>query len=63
MVARGARLEQLQRDGAIVLASGERAAVQVSAALDERAPYDLVLVTLLAPQVASVLPALLAIRP
>jgi len=35
VIARGARLEQLQRDGAIVLVSGERAAVQVNAALDE----------------------------
>ncbi len=60
VIARGARLEQLQRDGAIVLVSGERAAVQVSAALDASTPYDLVLVTVLAPQVESVLPALRA---
>jgi 2-dehydropantoate 2-reductase len=60
VVARGARLEQLQRDHAIVLASGEQAAVQVDAALDASTPYDLVLVTVLAPQVASVLPALRA---
>jgi len=58
VIARGARLEQLRRDGAIVLFSGERAAVQVSAALDDRTPYDLVLVTVLASQVGSVLPAL-----
>lgn len=60
VIARGARLEQLQRDGAIVLVSGDRAAVQVSAALDASTPYDLVLVTVLAPQVGSVLPALRA---
>jgi 2-dehydropantoate 2-reductase len=60
VVARGARLEQLQRDRAIVLASGERAAVEVHAALDESTPYDLVLVTVLAPQVGAVLPGLRA---
>jgi 2-dehydropantoate 2-reductase len=60
VVARGARLEQLQRDAAVVLVSGERAAVRVSAALDAATPYDLVLVTVLAPQVAAVLPALQA---
>src|SRR6478609_1911500 len=60
VIARGARLEQLERDGAVVLASGERAAVQVSCALDVRTAYDLVLVTVLAPQVAAVLPALRA---
>ena len=60
VIARGARLEQLQRDEAIVLVSGDRAAVKVSAALDASVPYDLVLVTVLAPQVESVLPALRA---
>lgn len=60
VIARGARLAQLQRDGAIVLASGERAPVQVAAALDASTPYDLVLVTVLAPQVGAVLPALRA---
>ena len=60
VIARGARLEQLQRDEAIVLVSGERAAVRVSAALDASTPYDLVLVTVLAPQVESILPALRA---
>ncbi|XXT22787.1 2-dehydropantoate 2-reductase N-terminal domain-containing protein [Sorangium sp. So ce429] len=58
VVARNARLAQLQRDGAVVLASGDRAPVRVTAALDEGAPYDLVLVTVLAPQVAELLPAL-----
>ncbi len=60
VIARGARLARLQRDQAIVLASGERAAVQVSAALDPAVAYALVLVTVLAPQVAEVLPALRA---
>lgn len=58
VIARGARLDQLQRDRAVVLASGERAAVTVHAALDTTLPYDLVLVTVLAPQVGAVLPAL-----
>lgn len=60
VVARGARLAQLQRDGAIVLTSGERAAVTVDGALDPAVAYDLVLVTVLAPQVEAVLPALRA---
>jgi 2-dehydropantoate 2-reductase len=53
-----ARLLQLQRDQAIVNVKGERAEVLVADALDEQTPYDLVLVTLLAHQVAAVLPAL-----
>ncbi|WP_438026201.1 ketopantoate reductase family protein [Sorangium sp. So ce233] len=60
VVARGKRLEQLQRDEAIVRATGERAAVRVSAALDATAAWDLVLVTVLASQVDAVLPALTA---
>lgn len=60
VVARGARLERLRRDGAVVLTSGERAAVQVCDELDVRVVYDLVLVTVLAPQVAAVLPVLRA---
>lgn len=60
VVARGARLAQLQGYQAIVLASGERAGVHVSVALDLATAYDLVLVTVLAPQVAAVLPALRA---
>lgn len=59
-VARGARLEQLRRDGAVVLTSGERAAVAAREALDAAEPYDLVLVTVLATQVEAVLPALRA---
>ena len=52
------RLEQLRRDGGIVDVTGERATVRVADALDERIPYDLVIVTLLAHQVDAVLPAL-----
>lgn len=58
VVARGKRLEQLQHDRAIVTSTGERAAVEVSAALDPSIAYDLVLVTVLASQVEAVLPAL-----
>lgn len=60
VVARGKRLEQLQRDQAIVSAAGKRAAVRVSAALDATTAWDLVLVTVLASQVDAVLPALAA---
>ena len=56
------RLAQLQRDGAIVMAKGERAAVRVADALDAEPDYDLVLVTVLAHQVDAVLPALVASR-
>ncbi len=52
------RLQQLQNDGGIVNTKGERAEVHVVDALDERTPYDLVIVTLLAHQVDAVLPAL-----
>jgi 2-dehydropantoate 2-reductase len=60
VVARGKRLEQLQRDPAIVNTSGERAAVRVSSALDATTGWDLVLVTVLVSQVDAVLPALAA---
>lgn len=60
VVARGKRLEQLQQSKAIVSASGERAAVQISAELDATTEWDLVLVTVLASQVEAVLPALVA---
>jgi len=58
VIARGARLLQLRTDNAIVLVTGESAAVHVDAALDKTRPYDLVLVTVLAPQVEAVLPSL-----
>jgi 2-dehydropantoate 2-reductase len=60
VVARGARLAFLEHEKAIVLGSGERAAVGVSAALDTDVSWDLVLVTVLATQVEAVLPALRA---
>lgn len=52
------RLAQLQRDGGIVLTTGERASVTVAAHLDEQEPFDLVIVTVLAHQAAALLPAL-----
>jgi 2-dehydropantoate 2-reductase len=60
VVARGARLEQLLKDQAIVLKSGERAAVTVVAELDTTVAYDLVLASVLAPQVGILLPTLRA---
>lgn len=53
-----ARLRQLQRDKGIVDVRGERAEVRVADALDERTPYDLIIVTVLDHQVEAVLPAL-----
>ena len=53
-----ARLEQLRRDDGIVNVKGERANVRVTDTLDEQAPYDLVIVTLLAHQLDAVLPTL-----
>jgi 2-dehydropantoate 2-reductase len=60
VVARGSRLAQLQRDGAIVTTAAERVPVQVSAALDPTIAFDLVLVAVLASQVDPLLPALAA---
>ena len=40
--------------------TGERASVEVAGQLDVTKPYDLVLVTVLAPQVGAVLPALMS---
>lgn len=52
------RLSQLQLQRGVVLKSGERADLRIADALDEQCAYDLVLVTVLAHQVAAVLPAL-----
>ena len=52
------RMQQLQRDAAIIDVKDERASVQVSSVLDEQTPYDLVIVTLLAHQTNVLLPAL-----
>lgn len=51
VIARGTRLEQLRHTGAIVTTAGERARVDVSGELDTTTHWDLVLVTVLAPQV------------
>jgi 2-dehydropantoate 2-reductase len=60
VVARGLRLEQLQRDNGVITRSGRHVALQVSPALDTTTPWDLVLVTVRAPQVDAILPALQA---
>ena len=52
------RLQQLQRDNAIVNDKGEHANVHVSDTLDEKIPYDILIVTLLAHQAETVLPTL-----
>mgnify|MGYP001554500509 CR=1 FL=1 len=53
VVGRGKRLEELERDGAIVLVDGERAAVTAAATLDATTAWDVVLVTVPATQVFS----------
>ncbi len=60
VIARNKRLAQLQAENAIVTVKGERAAVKVLPELDATTPYDLVLVSVLAHQVDSVMPALKA---
>lgn len=52
------RLDQLRRDQAIVLTTGEKASLRVADQLDEHTAYDLVLVTTLAHQAAALLPPL-----
>ena len=52
------RLAQLRRDNGVVLASGERAQTTVADHLNEQAPYDLVIVTVLAHQAGDLLPTL-----
>jgi 2-dehydropantoate 2-reductase len=52
------RLDQLRRDQAIVPVSGEPASVRVADTLDEKTPYDLVIVTLLDHQTGALLPTL-----
>jgi 2-dehydropantoate 2-reductase len=52
------RLAQLQRDNGIILTTGERASLTVTDRLDEQAPFDLVIVTVLAHQADALLPAL-----
>lgn len=59
VVARGARLTELEREGAIVDSSGDRGSVTAISSLGEIA-YDAVLVTVLAHQLEAALPALRA---
>jgi len=58
VVARNARLAQLEQERAIVTTADERAPVTVSAALDTSTAWDLVLVTVLDSQVDALLPVL-----
>lgn len=60
VVARGARLEALTRDPAIVTVDGQRAPISVATGLDLAVPWDLVLVTVLAEQSDALFPALRA---
>jgi 2-dehydropantoate 2-reductase len=52
------RLQQLERDRAIIDVKGVRSNVRVAAILDETIAYDLVIVTLLSHQADALLPAL-----
>lgn len=60
VVARGARLADLQRDLAIVDVDGRRSAVMVAGELDPTVAFDAVLFTVLAHQLDAALPALSA---
>ncbi len=60
VIARGKRLEQLSRDGAIVLVTGESAPVHAKGELDATTPWDLVLVPIRPQQLDGVLPPLRA---
>lgn len=60
VIARGARLQWLERERAIVRGDGERTPVAVAPTLDVDTVWDLVMVTVLAPQVAALLPTLRA---
>jgi len=58
VVARGSRLNALRQDGAIINADGRSAPVRVVDAIDEAAPHELVIVTVLESQVDVLLPTL-----
>jgi 2-dehydropantoate 2-reductase len=58
VVARGKRLAQLQERAGVATADGDVVSVTLSEALDPAVPYDLVLVSVLAHQVAPLLSAL-----
>lgn len=60
MVARGNRLQELMKSGAIVDIEGQRGNVKVETELNSAVSYDLVLVTVMAHQVEALLPALRA---
>jgi 2-dehydropantoate 2-reductase len=62
VVARGARFDTLNRDGAIVTVDGQRVPVKVASTLDPATPNDLTIVTMPEHQVAPLLPALAASR-
>lgn len=62
VVARGARLDALRREEAIITLDGQRMPVQVLSALDPAVPYDLAIVTLPEHKVGLILPALSASR-
>ena len=62
VVARGARFDALNRDGAIVTVDGQRVPVKVASTLDPATPNDLTIVTVPEHQVAPLLPALAASR-
>jgi 2-dehydropantoate 2-reductase len=57
---RSARLAQLKHDKGIVRTDGDRAVVTVCDVLDAAAPYDLIIVTLQAHRLDSVMPAIQA---
>jgi len=52
------RLKELQRDNAIITDAGEQVDISVADALDEQTPFDLVIVAVMAYQVAPLLPSL-----
>lgn len=60
VLARGRRLEELQRDPAIVSVDGQRAPVSLATALDATIPYDLIMVTVAFHHVDALIPALAA---
>lgn len=62
VIARDQRLAELEADQAIVTVGGERAPVTVRDALDPSIDFDLVLVTVLAPGIDAIMPALRASR-
>jgi 2-dehydropantoate 2-reductase len=59
-IARGKRLEELQKNPVVETVDGEKATTKSAGELDATTPWDLVLVTVLAHQVDATLPALKA---